>query len=150
MKTRGIAHIAFGVRDMDKSLVFYRDLLGFKVVRDEEQQAEGTVLPALYRHIHEKRRVTTLYWKAGEGESFLVLSEQKDGKVTGAPIKLDEIGIHHVSFWVKDLNQLYGELKARGVPFLVTPTEVVTPDGTFYTAFLSDPDGILIQLDQLL
>ena len=135
---------------MDKSLVFYRDLLGFKVVRDEEQQAEGTVLPALYRHIHKKRRVTTLYWEVGEGESFLVLSEQKDGKVTGAPIKLDEIGIHHVSFWVKDLNQLYGELKARGVPFLVTPTEVVTPDGTFYTSFLSDPDGILIQLDQLL
>lgn len=150
MKTLGIAHIAFGVRDMDRSLSFYRDLLGFKVVRDEEQEAEGTVLPALYKHMHAKRRVTTLYWKVGVGERFLVLSEQKDGNVTGKPIKLDEIGIHHVSFWVEDLNAVYEELEAKGVTFLVTPTKVDTTDGTFYTAFVSDPDGILIQLDELL
>ena len=56
MVTKGVSHIAIGVRDMDKSLRFYRDLLGFQVVRDEIQKTRGTVLPALYRDPHEERR----------------------------------------------------------------------------------------------
>ena len=35
MKTHGVSHIAIGVRDMERSLAFYRDTLGFEVVRDE-------------------------------------------------------------------------------------------------------------------
>ena len=75
MLTNGVSHIAVGVRDMDASLRFYRDLLGFEVVRDEVQATQGTVLPALYQEPHDQRRVATLYWKKGPHEAFLVLSE---------------------------------------------------------------------------
>ena len=135
---------------MERSLAFYRDVLGFEVVRDEVQATRGTVLPALYRQSHESRRVATLYWKRGEGDAFLVLSEHSDKPVSGQPIKLDEIGIHHVSFWVDDLDGIYADLASRGVEFVVKPTVVGTPDGKFKSAFLRDPDGILLQLDELL
>ena len=35
---RGISHIAIGVRDMEKSLPFYRDVLGLRVVEDEVER----------------------------------------------------------------------------------------------------------------
>ena len=149
MVTNGVSHIAVGVRDMDASLRFYRDLLGFEVVRDEVQATQGTVLPALYKEPHDQRRVATLYWKKGPREAFLVLSEHSDKPVSGEPIKLDQIGIHHYAFWVENLPQVYAELKAKGADFVVPPTVTKTQDGNFNSAFLCDPDGILVQLDEL-
>lgn len=149
MVTNGVSHIAVGVRDMDASLRFYRDLLGFEVVRDEVQSTQGTVLPALYQEPHDQRRVATLYWKKGPREAFLVLSQHSDKPVSGAPIKLDQIGIHHYAFWVENLPQVYEELKAKGADFVVPPTVTKTKDGNFNSTFLRDPDGILVQLDEL-
>ena len=149
MVTNGVSHIAVGVRDMDASLGFYRDLLGFEVVRDEVQATQGTVLPALYQEPHDQRRVATLYWKKGPYEAFLVLSEHSDKPASGEPIKLDQIGIHHYAFWVENLPQVYEELKAKGADFVVAPTVTRTTDGNFNSAFLRDPDGILVQLDEL-
>ena len=97
---------------------FYRDLLGFEVVRDEVQATRGTVLPALYQEPHDQRRVATLYWKKGPYEAFLVLSEHSDKPASGEPIKLDQIGIHHYAFWVENLPQVYEELKAKGADFV--------------------------------
>ncbi len=148
MKPTGISHIALGVRDMERSLAFYRDTLGFELVRDEVQPTAGTVLPALYRNEHAERRVATLYWERAVGAAFLVLSEHNDKPVHGEAIKLDDVGIHHVGFWVEDLDAVHGELKARGVEFDVEPSLVKVADGTFKSAFFSDPDGILLQLDQ--
>ena len=35
MEATGISHIAVCVRDLDKSLAFYRDILGMKITKDE-------------------------------------------------------------------------------------------------------------------
>ena len=72
------------------------------------------MLPALYKDPHEQRRVATLYWKRGKDEAFLVLSEHSDKPVSGEPIKLDQIGVHHFAFWVDDLPAVYEELKGKG------------------------------------
>lgn len=148
MNTSGVSHIAFGVRDMERSLAFYRDVLGFEVVRDERQPTAGTVLPALYRQEHAERRVATLYWERAKGAAFLVLSEHNDRPARGEAIKLDEVGIHHVGFWVEDLAEVHAELVAKGVDFVVEPSVVKVADGTFHSAFFRDPDGILLQLDE--
>ena len=148
MNTTGVSHIAIGVRNMERSLAFYRDTLGFEVVRDEIQPTAGTVLPALYKSEHAERRVATLYWQRAKGAAFLVLSEHNE-PVSGEPIKLDEIGIHHVGFWVENLPSIYEELKAKGVDFVVEPTVTKVADGAFHSAFFADPDGILLQLDEL-
>ncbi|MBV1905314.1 MAG: VOC family protein [Pseudomonadales bacterium] len=146
MITKGVSHIAIGVRDMDRSLSFYRDILGFKVIRDEIQKTAGSVLPALYQDTHTQRRVTTLHWDNSPDAAFLVLSEHSDKPVTGEPIKLDQIGVHHFAFWVEDLPAVYEELKNKGAEFIVGPSLVA--NGTFNSAFISDPDGIIIQLDE--
>jgi len=40
-------------------------------------------------------------------------------------------------------------LKAKGIEFVVAPTVTKTADGNFNSAFVRDPDGILVQLDEL-
>lgn len=151
---RGVSHVAIGVSDMDKSLPFYRDLLGLRVTLDTMEDVGG--LPTLFRDPKKgKRRAVYLRWEEGPEASFIVLSAPV-GSVSGEPIKLDQVGIHHFSFWVKDLREKMSRLKAAGVPILVPPIESDTvaygepPGKKVLTCLFQDPDGIILQFDERL
>ena len=144
---QGVSHVAIGVSDMDRSLPFYRDVLGLTVTREAEEDVGG--LPALFHDVQKgKRRAAYLRWEDGPESAFIVLSAPA-GPASGEPIKLDQIGVHHFAFWVEDLPGVYEELKAKGAEFVVPPSKAKTADGVFHSAFLCDPDGILVQLDEL-
>ena len=151
---RAVSHIAIGVSDMDRSLRFYRDLLGLKVCLDTMENIGG--LKTLFANPQKgKRRAVYLRFDEGPHSSFLVLS-QHPGDATGAPIKLDQVGVHHFSFWVDDLRERVEKLKAAGVPILVPPYESDTvaygepPGRKVLTSLFQDPDGIIVQFDQRL
>jgi hypothetical protein len=56
----------------------------------------------------------------------------------------------HIGLWVEHLDLVYAELKSKGVPFVVPPHMLLqTPTGGVRSAFSFDPDGILVQLDEL-
>ncbi len=116
MKARGISHVAIGVSNMDRSLHFYRDLLGLRVMRDNPEENTGA-MPALFHDPQrgQQRRGVYLRWQDGPDAAFLVLSEHP-GAPSGAAIKLDQVGIHHFSFWVEDLQAVYERVRAAGVP----------------------------------
>ena len=95
-----ISHVAIGVRDMERSLRFYRDLLGLEVMSDQTQPIGN--MPTLYAKPETgKRRAVNLRYGKGPGRGFLVLSERPGG-TPGEAIKLDEVGISHFSWWVDD------------------------------------------------
>jgi catechol 2,3-dioxygenase-like lactoylglutathione lyase family enzyme len=148
----GISHVALGVRDMERSLRFYRDLLGCEVRYDAMQPIGG--MPSLYANPEKgRRRAVHLHYGSGAGGGFLVLSEMPGG-TPGHAIKLDEVGISHFSWWVDDLRALHDKLKAAGVKILVPPTEADSggygekPGRKYLTCLFEDPDGIILQLDQ--
>ncbi len=68
---------------------------------------------------------------------------------TGTGIKVDQVGISHFGIWVKGLDAIYEDLKSKGVIFAVPPPAAHMEAGTLRTAFLQDPDGILIELQEL-
>jgi catechol 2,3-dioxygenase-like lactoylglutathione lyase family enzyme len=149
---QGISHVAIGVSDMDKALPFYRDLLGLRVTLDAIENVGG--LPTLFRDPQKgKRRAVYMRWEDGPEEPFIVLSAPV-GPPSGEPIKLDQVGIHHFSFWVKDLRAKVEKLKAAGVSILVPPTVGDTvaygeaPGGKVLTCLFQDPDGIILQFDE--
>jgi catechol 2,3-dioxygenase-like lactoylglutathione lyase family enzyme len=151
---RAVSHIAIGVRDMDKSLHFYRDLLGLKVSLDTMENIGG--LKTLFTNPQKgKRRAVYMRFEDGPHASFLVLS-QNPGETPGEAIKLDQVGVHHFAFWVDDLRERVEKLKAAGVPILVPPMESDTvaygePAGKkVLTSLFQDPDGIIVQFDQRL
>jgi lactoylglutathione lyase len=147
-----ISHVAIGVRDMERSLRFYRDLLGLEVMSDQTQPIGN--MPTLYAKPETgKRRAVNLRYGKGPGRGFLVLSERPGG-TPGEAIKLDEVGVSHFSWWVDDLRAIHDKLKAAGIKVLVAPSEVdpagfgETSQHKYLTCLFEDPDGIILQLDQ--
>lgn len=148
MSIGGVSHLAFGVRDLDRSLGFYRDLLGM-TVRDDRSQRTGASPMFSEGRGQGERRVASLHWE-GTG-TFLVLSQFPDS--TGEAIKLDQVGIHHIALWANGVRDLAARLAAAGVPFVAEPMELDArgyglDGGTIVTCLLQDPDGIILQLDE--
>lgn len=145
MEASGVSHIAICVRDLDKALAFYRDILDMEVVFDQVQDTTRGGLPNVYKHPRMTRR--TVHLKYAENAPRLVMTSHPDEAPDGNPIKLDQIGISHISFTVKDVKSLAAELASKGVQ-LAGPLEGFTnAQGQVSSIFVYDPDGILVQFD---
>ena len=95
MPALGMSHVAFCVRDMEQSLAFYRDALGFRVLNDRLQEATTGGLPHVYKHRRATRRQVTLAYGEGEARPQLVITEHPGEPPDGEPIKLDPAERRH-------------------------------------------------------
>jgi catechol 2,3-dioxygenase-like lactoylglutathione lyase family enzyme len=139
---------------MDRALRFYRDLLGLRVTLDTMERIGGRG-PMFANAQKGERRAVYMRFEDGPHASFVVLS-QNPGEPSGHPLKIDQVGLHHFSFWVDDLRERIEKLKAAGVTILLQPTESDTvaygepAGGKVLTALFEDPDGTIVQFDQRL
>ena len=152
MKTLGVSHVALAVGDMERSLHFYRDLLGFRITHDVERPVGWMAGPG---EKAEQRRAVYLRWEDGPQSAFIVLSEYPTLAQGGTSTE-DRAGIHHFSLWVQDLRAMYEKLQAEGIRILLPLRTADTvdygekPGGKVLTAIFQDSDGIVIQLDERL
>ena len=146
MKAKSISHIAVCVRDLDKSLVFYRDILEMTVSLDAIQDTSTGSRAYTYKHHRDTRRVVHLGWGEGE-EPYLVMTCHPGDEPDGEPIKLDQIGVSHFSFTVDDVMGLANELVAKGVEIPGGIEAFTNADGKLSAFYVIDPDGILVQFD---
>jgi catechol 2,3-dioxygenase-like lactoylglutathione lyase family enzyme len=149
----GVSHLAIGVRDMDRSLAFYRDQLGMEVVSDREQEMPASEMYSAPESA-TSRRVAQLRWADDPDAPFLVLSAFP--AASGTPLRLDQVGMHHAGLWVKDLAGMAERLRAAGVHFVKEPSAA---DARGYrgregervlTCLFEDPDGTILQFDERL
>ncbi|MEA3216255.1 MAG: hypothetical protein QOJ19_2411 [Acidimicrobiia bacterium] len=148
MAIRAVSHLAVGVRDMDRSLHFYRDLLGLRVDADQPEDVARRSGPP------DQRRAVYLRFDEGPHASFLVLDQQLTRPHANDPLRLFDVGVHHFAFWVDDLEDIVERMRSDGVSVAMEPNVGDTrlygeaPGGKVLTAFLRDPDGNWVQLDQ--
>ena len=147
MDAIGVSHITICVRDLDKSLAFYRDILDMTVAADRIQDTTTGGLPHVYKHPRKTRRQVRLMYGKGDTTPTLTMTGHPGEEADGELIKLDQIGISHLSFSVPDVKALAEELTSKGVQ-LVGPLEARTDaQGNLGSFYVYDPDGILIQFD---
>ena len=138
-----VRHIGIVVTDMEKSLKFYRGLLGLKIKSLVDE--EGKFLDNMLAHENVKNKVAKLYAKNGN-----VLVELINSKSYGNKKDRDffTIGASHFAFTVDDLEKTYDYLVKNGVKFTAPPQQ--TPDGFAKVTFCEDPDGTPIELVEVI
>ena len=102
------------VRDIDAAVRFYRDVVCLTLVAEEEE------------------------W-AAFAEGFGVMSG-----ADGLPDDDLRISAVQVCFMVDSVDEWYGRLVARGVPFMVLPCDM----GDGRLAAFRDPEGLVVQVMQ--
>jgi lactoylglutathione lyase len=141
----GAHHTSFTVADLDRSLEFFRDVLGLEVVFVREVRDEyfgrivglpgAVVKAALLRIPSSSHHIELFEYLNPRGQ-------------THRPRPCDP-GSTHVSLLVDDLPKLCTELQAKGVSFTSDPVRIdAGPNRGGYGIYLSDPNGILIELFQ--
>jgi len=131
---------------MEKSLAFYRDMLGMRVLADGmTDPTEGGRLHN-YQQARQSRRRVSLSFGVGK-KPTLTLTSHPGEDIAGAPLKLDQMGITHFAFTVPDPQALMDELLAKGAT-LGGPRQAFTnAQGRVRSFYVYDPDGIIIQFD---
>ena len=104
-------------------------------------------LPYTYKHPRKTRRTVHVRYGEGRTTPSLVLTSHPGDDSDGDPIKLDQVGISHLSFSVRDLKGLAQELLDKGVKFAGPTDSFTNPQGEVSSIFVYDPDGILVQFD---
>jgi lactoylglutathione lyase len=141
----GAHHTSFTVTDLDRSLEFFRDLLGLEVLFTREVRDEylGAIvgLPGCVA----KAALLRIPGSAHHVELFQYLTPAGHA-VRPRPC---DPGSSHLSFLVEDLPGLYARLRAAGVAFVSEPVRISAgPNCGGWAAYLHDPNGILLELFQ--
>ena len=114
-------HAMIRVKDVEKSLAFYRDSLGLVLTRHKDYKAGRFSLYYLATEVGEPEIELTHNWDEAEYSS---------GNAFG-----------HLAFRVENIYETCEKLESRGVTILRPPR-----DG--HMAFVKDPSGISIELLQ--
>lgn len=145
-----VAHVGITVRDMDKAVAFYRDVLGLTVIGDftidgeeasEVTQVAGTKLRSVFLRNEEDKK----------GPPVELLHFIKPTGTEGKPYAgLTNPGITEVAFWVKDIEKTYQELRAKGVEFYSRPQVFQLEGyGKAKAVYFKDPEGTTLELMQM-
>jgi catechol 2,3-dioxygenase-like lactoylglutathione lyase family enzyme len=140
-----LLHTGLTVRDLERSLSFYRDTLGMETVF--EQEKEGGYLAAIvgYSDAHVRMAHLAFPGDTHRLELFQYLAPEPRGDA-GEP---RDVGITHVCLLVDDIESLHERLRSAGVDFYSEPVSVDTgANAGGVGLYLRDPDGITLELFQ--
>ncbi|MEE8173850.1 MAG: VOC family protein [Dehalococcoidia bacterium] len=150
-----IVHVNVVCTDIERSLRFYRDILGAKVVSalgggESAELAEAMGFEGVARY-----RAYLLSFGEGSKTSPATLIDllqwtKPPGK--GKPYDaMNNVGIARICFAVDDIDKTYEDLKAKGVEFVAPPRDVELRPGAVRpllhrACFFRDPDGVMLEL----
>ena len=138
----GLEHTAISVSDLQRSIAFYRDVMGLELVRIIECPPEmrlGDVagMPGCTARIAHLR----------SGPNMLELFEYQDprGKDIPKGRKQADLGLIHLGFTSTDVRADYARLKELGIKVFSEPIEFRPGVWIFY---FHGPDGEVCELRQ--
>lgn len=142
----GIFHTGITVSNLDRSVAFYRDLLGLEVITEPTEVFSGEELSKAVGVSNASLRLAV--FKVGEGR-LEILEYITPKSSVDKPLAPNNLGAMHVAFRVRDIKEKVKELEAKGVKFH-TPPNVVDegPLEGWQWAYFYDPDGISLELVQ--
>lgn len=137
-------HTGVTVSDLDRSIAFYRDLLGMTLVHVQEGQRPYLAVITGFADVY----LRTAFLKASES-ALHVLELLEYRSHPGLPLEpmTNRPGSSHLCISVSGISEIYAALSERGVEF-VSPPEPITSgvNQGGLGCYLRDPDGFTIEL----
>ena len=120
-----LRHIAIAVPDVERSAQFYEKVF--------ELERVGTT---------DSDLATGIY--LSDGVICLALLNYKTDEAAGKERGKDYVGVHHVGFWVDDLDDMEKSIENGGGTFFLELPEA--KDSLYYEKKYRDPDGIIFDI----
>ena len=136
----GIDHTAIVVSDTDKSLAFYRGLLGLNVAGESENH--GVEQEHLNQVFGARLHITGLRAQHGPGIEFLEYITPPGGRSLTADAKANDLVFWNTRLAVDDVAKLSAKLRESGVASVSKPSSA-------HSQIVRDPDGHAMQLDEV-
>ena len=146
---RAIDHINIVVADLERSVAFYTEVLGF--AKQREAVLEGEWIDRIVGLQGVKGRVVYVVAPAGEPRIELLCYDAPAGLVIKENSRANTVGLRHIALRVDDLAALVKRLRAAGATVFGDPVRVphgvVRHDaGEKTLVYFLDPDGVILEL----
>jgi catechol 2,3-dioxygenase-like lactoylglutathione lyase family enzyme len=138
----GTHHTAFHVADLERSLAFYRDLLGFEVIWERNNQEE--YVRRIVGYPTAELRQVLLRIPGGHSLELIDYRGVERAPIDTSP---PNPGTAHICLLVEDVRTLYAGLTAAGVRSVSEPVEVSSgANKGRFCVYMIDPDGFRLEL----
>ena len=144
-----IYHVGLTVSDLERSIAFYRDVLGLEF--QGEIFMEGEETDKMFRRANCKARVAYLNGSENMETPPVELIQFVDNEVKRVQSNLFMTSISELCFYTDDIDTVYKKLIEKNVECLSEPqyfdfsSQGIGKSKAFY---FKDPDGIILEMMQ--
>ena len=144
-----IYHVGLTVSDLERSIAFYRDVLGLEF--QGEIFMEGEETDKMFRRVNCKARVAYLNGSKAVEAPPVELIQFVNNEVKKVPSDLFTTSISEVCFYTDDIDSAYKHLVDNNVECLSEPQDFdfrADGFGESRAFYFRDPDGIILEMMQ--
>ncbi|GIN88010.1 lactoylglutathione lyase [Heyndrickxia sporothermodurans] len=141
----GFYHAGITVKNLERSLDFYCHLLGFEFLSRQDVTDEYIFQIV---SIQEAKLVKVAFVQIPGSDAVVELLEYTDADRRSGSSRPCDYGTGHICLYVKNLDELYKELLAKGVSFRSkAPVQVTSGRNKgAKIIYCLDPDGYIVEL----
>jgi catechol 2,3-dioxygenase-like lactoylglutathione lyase family enzyme len=139
-------HLGLTVSDLERSLRFYCDVLGFQCL--SRRVADAPYIAQQTGFAGAALNVASLGFPGNSGVT-LEMAQYLNHPAPVAGVATNRPACAHICLVVDDLPALYDDLHRQGVKFKSPPVAITSgPNQGGSTLYLYDPDGFVVELFQ--
>ena len=139
-------HTGFVVRDLDKSLAFYTNILRLRLAGRTERRGEFASQLLGFPNAH----IRGAFLDMGQGHQLELIQYIEPPSGPGG-INRSDLGASHLAFTVEDIDQFYADQSQQGLRFNNPPASLYDDQGRLLrkALYAQDPDGNWLEFVEL-